>query len=112
MDARFTRKSRSKDAPAAEWVSNGDAGLSADSAGLVGRACCCTAKAAVQVTMPPGPSRPHSTELLLCGHHYRVSRQALAAARATVRELPGTPRDVSAWVGIDAGDAGQAATAA
>ena len=22
--------------------------------------------------MPPTPARPHETELLLCGHHYRV----------------------------------------
>lgn len=39
--------------------------------------------------MPATAARPHSTELLLCGHHYRVSRQALAAAGATVTELPG-----------------------
>jgi hypothetical protein len=28
-------------------------------------------------------------DLLLCGHHYRVSRQALAAAGARVENLPG-----------------------
>jgi hypothetical protein len=28
-------------------------------------------------------------DLLLCGHHYRVSRQALAAARARIAILPG-----------------------
>ena len=50
--------------------------------------------------MPPSPSLPHCTELLLCGHHYRVSRQALAAAGAVVRELPGTPVDVSSWIGV------------
>jgi hypothetical protein len=46
--------------------------------------------------MPPIAARPHQTELLLCGHHYRVSRQALAAANATVTELPaphGSPPD-------------------
>ena len=100
MDAKFTHKSASNDALPAERVSDGDAGFSADSAGLAGRACCCTASAAVRVTMPPGPSRRHSTELLLCGHHYRVSRQALAAAGAVVRELPGTPADVSSWIGV------------
>jgi len=41
----------------------------------------------VQVIMPPTAARPHSVDLLLCGHHYRVSCQALAAAGATVREL-------------------------
>ncbi len=53
------------------------------------RACCCVAKAVVRVVMRPAPGRPNETELLLCGHHYRVSRQALAAAGAQVEELPG-----------------------
>jgi hypothetical protein len=39
--------------------------------------------------MPPAVTRPHSTDLLLCGHHYRISRQSLAAAGATVTVLPG-----------------------
>ena len=45
--------------------------------------------------MPPAAGRPHETELLLCGHHYRVSRAALAAAHARVEELragEATPR--------------------
>jgi hypothetical protein len=53
-----------------------------------GRACCCPARAVVRVIMAPTPARPHSVDLLLCGHHYRASRQALAAAKATVTELP------------------------
>jgi len=57
--------------------------------GLAERACCCPARAMVQVIMPPSPARPHQTELLLCGHHSRVSRQALAAAGARIRDLPG-----------------------
>ena len=52
-------------------------------------ACCCPARPVVRVVMPPTATRPHRTELLLCGHHYRVSRQALAAADAAVTELPG-----------------------
>ena len=99
MDAKFTHKSPIRHSPAAERIGDGDVSLSAESAALAGRACCCLAKAAVRVTMPPSPSRPHSTELLLCGHHYRVSRQALAAAGAVVRELPGTPAEVSSWIG-------------
>jgi hypothetical protein len=58
------------------------------SAGLTDRACCCPAMAKVRVIMPPTAARPHQTDLLLCGHHYRVSRQALAAAHARVQELP------------------------
>ncbi len=66
-----------------------------------GRACCCPATAAVRVTMPPAPGRPHRTDLLLCGHHYRVSRHALTAAGATVSDLSGTPDDVAAWIHLD-----------
>jgi hypothetical protein len=55
------------------------------------RACCCPAKPVVVVVMPAAPGRPHRTDLLLCGHHYRVSEQALAAAGATVTDIHGTP---------------------
>ena len=61
------------------------------------RACCCVARAVVRVVMPPAPGRPHETELLLCGHHYRVSRPALLAAHAQVYELPGPGADATAW---------------
>jgi hypothetical protein len=47
-------------------------------------ACCCIARPAVVVLMPPTAGRPHETDLLLCGHHYRISKQALAAVGATV----------------------------
>ncbi len=51
------------------------------------RACCCPARPAVRAVMPATTARPHPTELLLCGHHYRVSRHALAEAGATVTAL-------------------------
>jgi hypothetical protein len=70
-------------------------------AGLTDRACCCSAKPVVQVIMPATPARPQETGLLLCGHHYRASRQSLGAAGARVRELPGTPRDTAAWIGFE-----------
>jgi hypothetical protein len=41
--------------------------------------------------MPSTPGREHSTELLLCGHHYRESRSALAAAGAAVFDAQGVP---------------------
>jgi hypothetical protein len=53
------------------------------------RACCCPAQPVVRVIMPPTSKRQHSVDLLLCGHHYRVSRRALAAARARIENLPG-----------------------
>jgi hypothetical protein len=49
-----------------------------------GRACCCPAKPVVVAVMPPAPGRDHATDLLLCGHHYRAARAALAAVGAAV----------------------------
>ena len=60
--------------PAVDWRALGKAG----------RACCCPAKPVVVAVMPPASGRDHATDLLLCGHHYRASREALAAARAAV----------------------------
>jgi hypothetical protein len=39
--------------------------------------------------MPPISARAHPVDLLLCGHHYRVSRDALAAAGAVVFDETG-----------------------
>ena len=36
------------------------------------------------MVMPPTASRPHSVDLLLCGHHFRVSQASLQAAGADV----------------------------
>jgi hypothetical protein len=58
-------------------------------------ACCCPAYRVVRVVMPSTPQRPHPTDLLLCGHHYRVSRKALADAGADVFRLPGTAGDAA-----------------
>jgi hypothetical protein len=96
MNARFEHPSAKSYGVAVPPVP----GATAGSAVLAGRACCCAARSAVQVTMPPTDIRPHETDLLLCGHHYRVSRRALEAARAAVRELPGTPDDVAAWIDV------------
>ena len=48
------------------------------------RACCCPARPVVRVLIPPASARPHSVDLLLCGHHYRASCAALAAAGAVI----------------------------
>ena len=50
------------------------------------RACCCPARPVVRVLIPPAPARPHSVDLLLCGHHYRTSCAALAAAGAVIMD--------------------------
>ena len=39
-----------------------------------------------RVLIPPAPARPHSVDLLLCGHHYRASGAALAAAGAVIMD--------------------------
>jgi len=54
------------------------------------RACCCPARPMVTVVMPPTVSRPNPIDLLLCGHHYRVSQVALRAAGAIVYDQAGT----------------------
>jgi hypothetical protein len=56
---------------------------------LADRACCCPARPVVTVIMPPAPGRPHTVDLLLCGHHFRVSQAALTAAGAAVYDDTG-----------------------
>lgn len=55
------------------------------------RACCCAERAAVRVIMPPSPTRPNDTDLLLCTRHFRLSWRALAAQHATVSKLSDEP---------------------
>jgi hypothetical protein len=57
--------------------------------GVAARACCCPARPVVTVVMPPTASRPHPADLLLCGHHFRVSQASLQAAGATVYDRSG-----------------------
>jgi len=64
------------------------------------RACCCPARPVVTVIMPPAPGRPHPVDLLLCGHHFQVSRAALKAAGAAVYD------DTGALVAGGAGESG------
>jgi len=96
MNARFLPPSARKDARVATRPPD-DAIPSREVAGTL--ACCCPARAMVQVVMPPTPARPYETDLLLCGHHYRRSRTALAAAGAVVRALPDPSGEVAAWIG-------------
>ena len=53
------------------------------------RACCCPARPVVTVVMPPTPSRRDPVELLLCGHHFRISQASLRAAGADVYDKDG-----------------------
>jgi hypothetical protein len=51
------------------------------------RSCCCPARPAVKVLMPPTTARRHPVDLWLCGHHYRASLAALLAVGASVEDL-------------------------
>jgi hypothetical protein len=53
------------------------------------RACCCSARPVVRVLMPATLSRPYRVELLLCGHHFRLSQWTLATAGGVAQVLPG-----------------------
>ena len=57
------------------------------------RACCCTAPPAVVVIVPPAPDRPKGTDLLLCRHHFRASRQQLDAIGAVGIDPDDVPED-------------------
>src|SRR5215831_5834963 len=56
---------------------------------LVERSCCCPAMPVVMVLIPPISVRPHHVDLLLCRHHYRASRAALAAVGAVAIDETG-----------------------
>ena len=102
MNARFRRPSARQDDTAARPAAGGFAPGSL--AGWADRSCCCPARPVVRVIMPPTQTRPWKTDLLLCGHHYRVSRGSLAAACAVVHEIPGTPGDTAAWIELSQHD--------
>jgi hypothetical protein len=46
----------------------------------------------VRVLMPATQSRPYRVDLLLCGHHFRLSQWTLAAAGAVAQVMPGRRR--------------------
>ena len=66
-------------------------------------ACCCSARPVVVAVMPPSADRDHPIAILLCGHHYRASRAALAAAGASAFDrdgmsvMPGAETTLGAW---------------
>ena len=89
MNARFLHPSARGDTTAARTAPGGaDSALTAPT-GPADRACCCPARPVVTVIMPPTPGRPHPVDLLLCGHHFRVSRATLTAAGAAVYDDTG-----------------------
>lgn len=81
----------------AERPASGPAAVYAPSRRYADRACCCPAHPAVIVMIPPANGRQTATDLLLCGHHYRASRAALAAAGATVLDMQGGRLPEEEW---------------
>ena len=61
----------------------------AEPAWVLDMACCCPSRPAVRVVMPAAKDRPHPAEILMCGHHYRASSEALIQARASVYDRDG-----------------------
>lgn len=51
-------------------------------------ACCCPAPPLYQVVMPPRSGR-QAVELLLCGHHFRTSIEAVSTASMWVYDANG-----------------------
>ena len=43
----------------------------------------------VRVIMPPTAERAHPVELLLCGHHFRLSQWTLATAGTVAQNMRG-----------------------
>jgi hypothetical protein len=78
---------------------------------LADRSCCCPARPVVRVLIPPGSARPHSVDLLLCGHHYLASRAALAAASAIAIDETGSVLELVS-MNVDTGGPAYAGTTA
>jgi hypothetical protein len=49
------------------------------------------------IAVIPDNGRHAPAELLLCGHHYRQSKQALAGSGATLMDLKGRPLTPETW---------------
>ena len=58
------------------------------------RSCCCPAIPVVRVLIPPTSVRPQ-VDLLLCRHHYRASRAALATRGAIAIDEAGAILDLA-----------------
>ena len=100
MNPEFMHPSARNTSPASQRSASDASAPRTAPGSVAGRACCCPTKAVVRVIMPATAARPHETDLLLCGHHYRVSRRALTEKRAVIVELPGTSPDTAAWIGL------------
>jgi hypothetical protein len=68
----------------ADFISSGRSEDDSHLAALTERACCCPSRPAVRVLVPVTGHAGGPVDLLLCGHHYRASRDALIRTRASV----------------------------
>ena len=100
MKPRFPYADAGQNAPESGSTAPREPALLSRPEGREDRACCCPAWPVVRAIMPPTAERRHSVDLLLCGHHYRVCRRALAAAGASIATLSGS-EDVAAAALLD-----------
>ncbi|MBO0835010.1 MAG: hypothetical protein J2P28_05745 [Actinobacteria bacterium] len=84
---------------AAPEVSSEPAAVYTPASRYAGRSCCCPAPPVVIVMIPAASGRQVDTDLLLCGHHYRAYREALAAKGATILDMHGYPFAGEDWPG-------------
>jgi hypothetical protein len=96
---RLSRTATAATAAAERPVTSEPAAVYTTSRRYAGRACCCLAQPAVMAVMPPGGGRQAETELLLCGHHYRISKAALVTAGATILDMRGHRLEGGDWPG-------------
>src|SRR5690242_9171170 len=62
------------------------------------RACCCSAIPAVTVLLPAHDLDTEPAALLLCGHHYRLCREALRARGAEAYDRDGRQVTDDRWL--------------
>jgi len=58
--------------------------VTGDGGWLLERSCCCPSRPVVRVVISAGRDRQWPVDLLLCGHHFRASRDGLAASGVAV----------------------------
>jgi hypothetical protein len=93
MSARFPHRKAAgaltqAHAPTTPEAASGPAPLLRDdSTPVPSSACCCPARPLVKVIIPAGRAHPEPVDLWLCGHHWRVSAEALAGVGATIYDV-------------------------
>ena len=78
-----------RDAPGRVGAPAGDPDATTTPRWLAELACCCPSRPMVQVVLPGTAARPRAVDLLMCSHHFRICRERLLAAGASVVDRSG-----------------------